>query len=166
MGPVSPESLVAMSAIARHYQWRWRWCSVVVAAVGFAGVAMIAVTTRVGLGPALVFAGLPMLVTLGAVSQFSHLEFNPNSVAVVGCRRRAFDLNGLRSIEYRRSGRTASCILNGIDGKLKLSMTTYDHDDEWKPMILEKADRLHASVDDRARSSLSHADGTGRGWLA
>jgi len=96
------------------------------------------------------------------------LQWSGEELAVrLGPFQRKVSLATLREVGYRRSGRTAFYVLRDREERhLDVQVTLFDRDDEWKPRILQAADRCGASVDRRAEKSLRRADGTGRGYLA
>lgn len=112
------------------------------------------------------FAALLALMTLYLAVVY--LEWSGSRIAVVaGPWRRQVSLASLTELGYARSGRTALYLLrDSRGGRLKLQAGQFLRDDVWKALVLSAARRQGARIDPRAATSLSHADGTGRVYLA
>jgi len=108
------------------------------------------------------------LIPAALYSLLVRLEWSSSHIAVtVGRWRREVSLTGLTSVDYESSGRSAKYLLADAAGRrLAIQVTLFLRDDEWKPLILETARLSGAKVEPRAKVSLEHADGTGRGFLA
>lgn len=110
--------------------------------------------------------GLPLLWMYYIV--FVRLHFSPSSMAVqVGPYRKMVNLDRLVDVGYRPTGYVAVLTLrDSAGGVCKIQLRRFGRDREWAEVLLNAVDRTGATIDPRAHRSLSHADGTGRGWIA